>query len=78
MCLQGELTNFLKIQFSRGQWKNLAEGNGKNFYFSLIIKKARAVHWLGLSTFTDMAPASIPGWGIKIPQATWCGKKIKN
>ena len=28
-----------------------------------------AVQWLGLRTFTLEGPGSIPGWGIKIPQA---------
>ena len=33
------------------------------------------VQWLGLGPFTGVAPGSIPGRGIKIPQATQCGQK---
>ena len=33
--------------------------------------------WLGLSALTAGAPGSIPGWGTKILQAAWCGKKKK-
>ena len=36
------------------------------------------VQWSGLSTFTAEGPGSIPGWGIKIPQATYFGQKKKN
>lgn len=25
-----------------------------------------------------MGPGLIPGWGIKIPQASWCSKKLRN
>ena len=35
------------------------------------------VQWSGLSTFTAEGPGSIPGWGIKIPQATYFGQKKK-
>ena len=27
--------------------------------------------WLGLCAFTAKGPGSIPGWGTKIPQASW-------
>ena len=33
------------------------------------------VQWLGLCALTAEGPGSIPGWGTKIPQAAWCGKK---
>ena len=32
---------------------------------------------LGLGTFTAEGTGSILGWGTKIPQAMWCGKKKK-
>ena len=32
---------------------------------------------LGLSTLTGVAPGSIPGWKIKMPQAVWHGQKKK-
>ena len=37
-----------------------------------------AVQRLGLSTFTADGLGSIPGWGIKIPQALWHSQKNKN
>ena len=36
-----------------------------------------AVQWLGLSTFTSMAPGSIPGPETKILQTVQCGQKNK-
>jgi len=33
------------------------------------------VQWLGLGAFTAEDPDSTPGWGTKIPQATWHGQK---
>ena len=35
------------------------------------------VQGLELSTSTVLGLCSIPGWGTKIPQATWCGQKKK-
>ena len=35
------------------------------------------VQWLGLGAFTAEDPDSTPGWGTKIPQATWHGQKKK-
>ena len=35
------------------------------------------VQWLGLSAFAAKGTGSIPGWGIKIMQATQCNKKKK-
>ena len=32
-----------------------------------------AVQWLGLHTLTGQGAGLIPGWGTKIPQATWHG-----
>ena len=32
-----------------------------------------AVQWLGLHTFTAKGIGSVPGQGIKIPQASYCG-----
>ena len=34
-----------------------------------------AVQWLTLCTPNSRGAGSIPGWGSKIPHATWCGKK---
>ena len=36
------------------------------------------VQWLGLCSFTAKGLGSIPGWGTKIPQATWYRKKKKS
>ena len=36
-----------------------------------------AFQWSGLIAFTAAAPGLIPGWGTKIPQATWHRKKEK-
>ena len=36
-----------------------------------------AVQWLGLGAFTAKGPGSIPGWGTKIPEATWGDQKKK-
>lgn len=36
-----------------------------------------AVQGLGLSDFTAEAWDSTPGWGTKIPQASWCVQKEK-
>ena len=33
------------------------------------------VQWLELCDLAAKGPSSIPGGGIKIPYATWCGKK---
>ena len=30
-----------------------------------------AIQWLGLQAFIAEGPGSIPGWGAKIPPATW-------
>ena len=35
------------------------------------------VQWLGLDAFTAEDPDSTPGWGTKIPHATWHGQKKK-
>ena len=35
------------------------------------------VQWLGLGAFTAMAPASIPGWGTNILQASRLSNKTK-
>ena len=32
------------------------------------------VQWLELYTLTAKGPGSVPGWGIKIPQAAQCGQ----
>ena len=37
-----------------------------------------AVEWLGLHAFTAEGVGSIPGWGIRIPQATQRGQKEKS
>ena len=36
------------------------------------------VQWLELGTFTAKGPASIPGWGTKVPQAMPHGQKNIN
>ena len=43
------------------------------FYWDKIIYpwSFLAVQWLGLDTFTVMAPCSVPGWWTKIPSAAW-------
>ena len=35
------------------------------------------VQWLRLGAFTAVALSSVPGWGTKIPQATWYSQKKK-
>ena len=44
--------------------------SGKRFETSL------AAQWLRLCTSTARGTGSIPGRGIKIPHAAWCGHKI--
>ena len=54
------------------QWAILwprATGVFKNIGTSLVIQ------WLGLHAFTAGGTGSIPGWGTKILQTTWCGQK---
>ena len=48
-----------------GKWYDLKE----------ICGNSLAVQWLGLCTSTAGGPGSIPGWGAKIPHATWHGQK---
>ena len=36
------------------------------------------VQCLGLCALVAEGLGSIPSWGTKIPQATWCGQKIKS
>ena len=36
------------------------------------------VQWLRLHAFIAEGVGSIPGWGTKIPEATWCGQKKGN
>ena len=33
------------------------------------------VQWLRFHAFIAGGTSSIPGWGIKIPHAAWCGQK---
>ena len=40
--------------------------------------RSLAVQWLGLGDFTAQGLGSIPGWGTKIPQATWPKNKPTN
>ena len=42
-----------------------------------MARNSPMAQWLGLDTFTARAPGSIPGWGIKILQVTWCIQKKK-
>ena len=42
-----------------------------------ILGNSLAVQWSGLGAFTAEGLGSIPGWGTKIPQATWRGPKDK-
>ena len=35
------------------------------------------VQWLGLCASSAGGMGSIPGWGTKIPHATWHGQKTK-
>ena len=46
-------------------WKGLKNIKGNSL----------AVQWLGLCAFTAEGTGSIPGWGTKIPQATWGSQK---
>ena len=39
---------------------------------------ALGVQWLELGIFTAVAWGSVPGWGVKIPQATWYSQKDTN
>ena len=41
-------------------------------------RNSLAVQWLGLHALTAEALGSIPGWGNKILQATWCGQTTTN
>ena len=50
----------------------------KDFVKTLVHGTSLAVQWLGLSTFTALAPGSILGRGTKIPQAMWSGHKKQN
>ena len=51
---------------------------GCNILFKKIgVGNSLVVQWLGLSAFTGEGPSSIPGWGTKIPQATWRGPPQK-
>ena len=45
--------------------------------YRLLSVNSLAVQWLGLRDFTAKGPGSIPGRGTKIPQAAWCGPKLK-
>ena len=50
--------------------------------YKLIFKMPKTRHspvvqWLRLGALTTMGPDSIPGWGIKIPQAAQCSQKKK-
>ena len=42
-----------------------------------MVGNSLVVQWLGLCTFTAKGQSSIPGWGTKIPQASWRGWKKK-
>ena len=47
----------------------------------LILKQtignSLVVQWLRLTVVTSVGPASIPGWGTKIPQALWHSQNPK-
>ena len=47
------------------------------FYRTETVWNSLVVQWLGLGSFTAMAPGSILGQGTKIPQAAWCCQKKK-
>ena len=51
-----------------GSRKDLKEG---------LIGNSLAVQWLGLPASTAGGTGLIPGWGTKIPCATWQGQKKK-
>ena len=42
-----------------------------------ILGTSLMVQWLRLWASTAGTSSLIPGWGTKIPQATWCGQKTK-
>ena len=41
----------------------------------LFKRNSLVVQWLGLPASTSGIMGSIPCWGTKILQATWCGQK---
>ena len=42
----------------------------------IIMENSLELQWLGLCTLTAKGLDSGPGWGIKIPQASWCVQNI--
>ena len=40
-----------------------------------VIGNSLAVQWLGLGALTARGPGLIPGWGAKIPHASWPGNQ---
>ena len=43
----------------------------------MYFRTSLAVQWLGLGTFTAMAPGSIPVWGSSLKPRSAAGKKKK-
>ena len=48
-----------------------------HYFLKPLPGNSLVVQWLGLRTFTAEGAGSIPGQGIKIPQAVWHGQKKK-
>ena len=46
----------------------------KKFYWGIVGTSLEA-QWLGVHALTAEGLGSIPSWGTKIPQATWCSQK---
>ena len=75
MILEARALNVREEKYKYGMGKGQKEPyivldqNLKHQWNSLVVQ------WLGLGTFTAGGLCSIPGWGTKIPQAVWHGKK---
>ena len=54
-------------------WSAFTISPQKQFEFGTSL----AIQWLGLQASTEGGTGSVPGWGTKIPQATWGDQKRK-
>ena len=61
----------------KGCWKALFKFLISFLKFLEGLGNSLAVQWLGLHALTAKGPGSIPGWGMKIPQATRHSQKKK-
>ena len=62
-----------EINELRNQKTIAPSSKSKSYFFG----KSLVVQWLRLHVVTAKGRGSIPGWGIKIPQATQCIQKKK-